>query len=42
MSPIIVKSEEEIACMRASGAITGEITSQDILSTIFQRFCIGK
>ena len=25
MSPIIVKSEEEIACMRASGAITGEL-----------------
>jgi tRNA modification GTPase len=30
------------AAMEALGAITGEITNEDILSEIFGRFCIGK
>ena len=28
--------------LRALGEITGEVTSTDILNTIFSRFCVGK
>lgn len=29
-------------CLDAIGSVTGEISSQEILNTIFDRFCIGK
>ncbi len=29
-------------CMDAIGSVTGEISNQEILNNIFQRFCIGK
>ncbi len=35
-------AEEVRSAIAALGEITGEITSQDILSSIFSRFCIGK
>ncbi len=35
-------AEDVRSAIGSLSSITGEITSQDILSTIFQRFCIGK
>jgi len=30
------------AALKDLGAITGEITNEDLLNSIFSRFCIGK
>lgn len=35
-------AEELRLAQEALGAITGEFTSDDLLGTIFSRFCIGK
>ena len=35
-------AEELRQAQQALGAITGEVTSDDILGEIFSRFCIGK
>ncbi len=40
--PTELLSEEIRDILRPLGEITGEITSDDILASIFSKFCIGK
>ena len=35
-------SQDIRECMHHLGEITGEITSDEVLGTIFSRFCVGK
>ena len=34
--------DEVLNCIDALAAVTGRISSQEVLNTIFSRFCIGK
>jgi len=40
--PLELFAEELRAAQAALGAITGEVTADDLLGAIFSRFCIGK
>lgn len=40
--PLDIVSQDLSDALRALGEITGEITTEDILSAVFSRFCVGK
>ena len=42
LPPLDLLAEELRLAQGALGAITGEFTADDLLGTIFSRFCIGK
>jgi tRNA modification GTPase len=42
LQPFELKAEELSTAQRTLGAITGEVSADDLLGEIFSRFCIGK